>query len=185
MSNEPTNLSRRAALAGTAAPLSATARATPTDAVLRDLLARYQEALAHNATLDARIKLLLDELWISQPHMDKEAYLRLSEEEQEAYREQRLLDLGEASNNSGLTALHREQDHFLETVLDPLEMALCETAPTTLEGIAIKAALIRDHVGAAFLRTGKPKDLDWDKRVLHQFVEQLAALSGSLPGRAS
>ena len=61
------------------------------DAVLIEAWAKYQAAMAHNAALNEKIEPLHQAALASlPPHLEREEFLRLSEEEQQAYREERM-----------------------------------------------------------------------------------------------
>jgi hypothetical protein len=51
------------------------------------------------------------------------------------------------------------------------------TVPSTLEGVAIKAAYLLEYERHEIFQTDRPQDLNWDERGLRLFIEQLAALS--------
>jgi hypothetical protein len=181
-----------AALAGTAVPLPSAIAAAPKaagaegDAILIDAWAKYQRAMAHNAALNEKIEPLYQEALASlPPHLEQEEFLRLSEEEQQAYQDLRYQQYGETFDKHPVTALQRERDHFLETVADPLAVLIRDTVPVTLEGAAVKAAYLIKFERNEIFRTDRPQDLDWDEQGLRLFVEQLAALSPDLPGVAS
>jgi hypothetical protein len=170
-----------AALAGTAlgaAPLAvAKAAATEDDALLIDAWAKYQAAMDHNRALNEKMEPLYQAARAAlPPHMEKEKFLSLTEAEREAYDEQRICEYERAWDETGLTAAEREQQHFLDMVVDPLEAAIINTVPTTMKGVAIKAAYLLKYGRIDLLDTDRPEDLDYKEGTLHKLVHQLAAL---------
>jgi hypothetical protein len=142
--------------------------------------------MAHNDALNEKIEPLYQAAPASlPPHLEREEFLRLSEEEQQAYRQERMHLYGEAFDKHGVTALQEEQDHFLTTVADPLAAIIRDTVPSTLEGVAVKAAYLLKFEEHKIFQTDRPQDLDWEEQGLRLFVEQMAALSPDLPGVAS
>jgi hypothetical protein len=179
-------LSRRALLAISATALAGTAvsiaaAAAPADAggdeILMETWAKYQAAEAHNDTLEEKIHPLFEAaLAALPPHMERAEFERLTEEEHEGYRRQRTQEFKEAFDKHGVTTAQREQQHFLDTVLFPLERTMIDTAPTTLKGVSIKAAYLLDHAQLRILDTDRPEDLDFNEQALRKFIEQLADL---------
>lgn len=159
-----------ALLVGTAGPLglsalaAAPAIAGPSgDAVLIEAWSKFQEAMTHNDLLNEQIKPLSDAALESiPPHMEREQFLSLTKEEQQTYRDQRSHLYVEAFDKHGVTAALKEQDHFLETVADPLAETIRNTTPTSVKGVAIKTAYLRDYT---------PREDLWG------FIDQLADLS--------
>ncbi len=170
-----------AALAGSAGSLVSVAKATApeADAVLIDAWAKYRAAMAYNDALSEKIAPLWEATFAAlPPHMEKEEFLSLTEEQRVAYEKRRMQDWQDACDTTGLTAAGEEQDHFLETVVHPLDRTIAETPATTMKGASIKAAFLMEHaLEKSILRTEKVSDLDLGDAYLRLFIEQLAALS--------
>jgi hypothetical protein len=181
-----------AALAGTAVSLPSAVAAAPkaagaeADAILIDAWAKYRTAMAHSTAIDDKIEpLYQDALASLPPHLEQEEFLRLSEEAQLAYRKERMHLYEETFTRHGVTALQEEQDDFVDSVADPLAALIRNTVPSTLEGVAIKAAYLMKFEQHELFETDRPQDLNWREQGLRLFLEQLAALSHDLPGIAS
>jgi hypothetical protein len=163
------------ALAGTAGSSGLAASpalaGTGGDAVLIDAWAKHQEAWAHMLALSKRSEPMFKAALASLPEHPFEVAMAakevpegmnwqtLSHEERMIWEDIRGQQYQEAFDKYGVTAVQKEQDRFLETVVDPLAETIRNMAPTTVKGVAIKTAYLRDH---------EPDEALWD------FIDQLA-----------
>jgi hypothetical protein len=187
-----TDTARRALMAGSlasaaVASLPATASAGG-DAILIEAWAKYQVAMDEFKAMSWRMKPAVDAALASLPphpfemalaagkHPAGTTFQAISAEEHAAYEEERHEHYVSAFDSHGVTVAQQEQDHFWDTVLEPLIATIRNTTPTTLEGAAIKARYLLEHSHASILTTDAMSRLDVGEEALRQFIEQLAAL---------
>ena len=187
------DVSRRAVVAGSLASAAVlpfpAAAATDGDATLMNAWAKFQEAMAHNRALNEQMDPLVGAAMASLPEHPLEVALAagehpagttfqdLSEEEQMAYEDIRGEQYQEAWDKHGVTSLQKEQDRFLEEVVWPLAETIRNTAPTTIQGAAIKARYLLENENSPILGTKDINKLDLSEAALRLLIEQLAVLA--------